>query len=204
MDGLGGIMRDSMEDRKKGLEEEYFRKREQELIEKLKQRAAERKGLAEAVGVENEEILQTLREMGFDRETVVLLALVPLLQVAWTDGKVTARERDGILEIARSRGVSKGSPAEAKLLSWLDHKPDPTLFERALTVIRHLVSHQAAEFREATSHDLVAACERIASASGGILGMGAVSAEEKAVIQRVAREIQKAHRDAAGRVSESL
>ena len=48
------------DDRKKALEEEYFRKKEQELIEKLKQRArveADREGLAEATGITNEQIL---------------------------------------------------------------------------------------------------------------------------------------------------
>lgn len=197
-------MRDSMADRKKGLEEEYFRKKEQELIEKLRKRAEERRGLAQAVGIENEELLEILREMGFDRQTVVLLTLVPLLQVAWSDGKITSKERAGILEIARARGVTKGSPAEAKLTGWLDETPDPALFGRALTVIRHLVSHQTAENREKSSHDLVAACEKIAAASGGVLGLASVSAEEKAVIERVASEIQKAHGEAARRVAGSV
>jgi len=198
------MMRDSMADRKKGLEEDYFRKREQELIDQLKKRSAARKGLAEAVGLENEEILEILREMGFDRETVVLLTLIPMLHVAWSDGEITSKEREGILEIARARGVAKGSPAEAKLTGWLDAKPDPALFERALTVIRHLVSYQTPGGREKTGLDLVDACQKIASASGGILGLGAISAEEKAVIERVASEIQKAHQEAASRMAGSL
>ncbi len=197
-------MRDSMADRKKALEEDYFRKREQELIDQLKKRSAARKGLAEAVGLENEEILEILQEMGFDRQTVVLLILMPLLHVAWSDGKVTSKEREGILEMARARGVAKGSPAEAKLTGWLEAKPDPAFFERALAVIRHLVSYQTAGSREKTGLDLVDACQKIASASGGILGLGAISAEEKVVIERVASEIQKAHQEAASRMAGSL
>ena len=111
-------MSDIFDDRKKALEEEYFRKREQELIEKLKQRAraeTEREGLAEAAGVTNEQILEAFREMGFDRETVALLHFIPLLEVAWSDGSVSAKERAGILEMARARGIMEGSPAHGKL-----------------------------------------------------------------------------------------
>jgi hypothetical protein len=49
------------------------------------------------------------------------------------------------------------------------------------------------------------ACEEIAVASGGILGLGSrTSAEERAVIERVATEIQKTHEPAARRVTGSL
>jgi hypothetical protein len=195
-------------DRKKAQEEEYFRKKEQELIEKLKARGrhdAERKGLAEAAGVADEQILAAFAEMGFDRETVVLLHLVPLLEVAWSDGAVSAREKAGILEVARARGVAEGSAAHGKLTGWLASRPDPALFERARTVLHDVLALATEERRQATGRDLVAACEEIAAASGGIFGLGSkASAEERAAIERVAAEIQKAHAAAARRVSGSL
>jgi hypothetical protein len=70
-------------ERKRSSEEEYFLKKEQELVAKLRQKAeaeAHSKGLAEAVGIQNEQILAVLQDMGFDRETVMLLYLVPLLR----------------------------------------------------------------------------------------------------------------------------
>jgi hypothetical protein len=55
------------------------------------------------------------------------------------------------------------------------------------------------------SRDLVAACEEIAAVSGGIFGLGSrTSTEERAVIERVAAEIQKTHEAAARRVAGSL
>jgi hypothetical protein len=48
------------------IEERYFRQKERDLLEKLKARAAReaaRKDLAEAVGVADEAILQTLEEL---------------------------------------------------------------------------------------------------------------------------------------------
>jgi hypothetical protein len=199
---------DLFDDRKKALEEEYFRKKEQELIEKLKQRArakAEREGLAAAAGVTNEQILEALREMGLDRETVALLHFIPLLEVAWSDGSVSAKERTGILEMARARGITEGSPAHGKLLGWLGTRPDSVLFGRARTVVRDLLAFMTEDKRQAASRDLVAACEEIAAASGGILGLGPrTSPEERAVIERVAAEIQKTHEATARRVAGAL
>ena len=201
-------MSDIVGDRKKALEEEYFRKQEKELIEKLKQRAkaeAERKGLAEAAGVSNEQILASFREMGFDRETVALLHFIPLLEVAWSDEAVSAKERAGILEMARARGITEGSPAHGKLLGWLANRPDSVLFERARTVMHDVLAFMTEDKRQVAARDLVAACEEIAAASGGIFGLGSkMSAEERAAIERVAAEIQKAHEAAARRVTGAL
>jgi hypothetical protein len=201
-------MSDIFDDRKKALEEEYFRKKEQELIAKLQQRAraeAEREGLAKAAGVTSEQILEALREMGLDRETVALLHFIPLLEVAWSDGSVSAKERAGILEMAGARGITDGSPAHQKLLGWLGNRPDSVLFGRARRVMRDLLASMTEDRREMAARDLVAACEEIAAASGGILGIGSrTSAEEREVIKRVAAEIQKTHEGVARRVAGSL
>ena len=196
-----------MPDPKSRSEEEYFLSRERELLRRLQAKAreeAERKNLAQAVGIENAQILEVLREMGFDRETVVLLGLLPLIQVAWSDGAISPEERAGLLEVSHTKGIEEGSAAHARLVTWLDRRPESTFFERALTIIRDLMSYQTEDQRTASSADLFAACERIASTSGGILGLGAVSSAEREVLRRVAGEIEKAHRDAAERVKDSL
>jgi len=56
--------------------------------------------------------------------------------------------------------------------------------------------------RRAGDHGrLLDTCQRIAAASGGFLGLGSkISAEEAAVMKRVASEIERAHADAAKRV----
>jgi hypothetical protein len=146
--------------------------------------------------------------MGLDRETVALLHFIPLLEVAWSDGSVSAKERASILEMARARGIIEGSPAYRKLLAWLGNRPDSVLFGRARTVMpvmHDLLAFMTEDKRQVASRDLVAACEEIAAASGGILGLGSrTSAEERAVIERVATEIQKTHEATARRVAGSL
>jgi len=185
-------------------EEEYFHRREQELKARLKEKAeaeAQREGMAEAVGVGNEQILDVLKDMGFDRETVRLLFLVPMLQVAWSDGALSAGERALILEAAGTHGIVEGHPAHRKLEGWLASRPSPQTFERALGIIRDLMSFQPAEKRQDAARKLIDACERVAAASGGFLGLGSkTSAEEKAVLKRVAAAIEVAHADSTRRL----
>jgi tellurite resistance protein len=200
-------MVDSSE-RNRSPEAEYFYKKEQELIAKLRQKAeaeARKKGLGEAVGVENEQILAVLDEMGYDRETVFLLFLIPLLQVAWSDGKLSEKERALILEVGHTYGVKEGHAAYQKLQGWLTSKPSKETFDRALTVIRNIMSFQTWEQRETAAQKLVEASERIAAASGGFLGLGSkVSAEEKAVLRRVAAAIETAHADTAPKLLDDI
>jgi len=194
--------------KKRTPEDEYFHRKEQELLAKLRQKSeseAQRKHLGQAVGIENEQILEVLREMGFDRETVVLLFLIPVLQVAWSDGHLSAEERSLILEAGRSHGVKEGHPAYVKLQGWLAAKPAKETFERALQVIRDLMAFQTAGQRQATGTKLVDACERVAAAAGGFLGLGSkVSAEEKAILKRVAATIETAHAESARKLLDDV
>jgi hypothetical protein len=188
--------RDAFADRAKGLEEEYFRKREQELIEKLRARAAaesQLQQLGEQAGVADAEILQDLRELGYTPETVMLLHLVPLIEMAWADKGVSERERTLITEAARARGVAAGSPADQQLTEWLTTRPSEQLFEQSLRAIRAFLTARPAAEREASRRELLSYSSAIAAASGGVLGMGSVNAEERALLARLTDELERAH-----------
>jgi hypothetical protein len=188
--------REFLGDRRRQEEEEYFLRREQELIGKLRQRtrdASTRQSMAERTGVADQEILADLESLGYTPETVMLLHLVPLLQIAWAEGNVSEREKALILEAARARGVEPGSAAETQLLSWLTTRPSDDHFDRTLRAIRAILEAQPAEQREAGERDLLAYCTAIATASGGILGFGKVSPEEQKVLARISEEMQRRH-----------
>ena len=74
--------RDSIQERGRSLEDDYFRKKDRELIEKI-QRAAEaeraRADMGRAAGLTDPALAQELLDLGFTAETVVLLPLVPIL-----------------------------------------------------------------------------------------------------------------------------
>ncbi|MGH9836796.1 MAG: hypothetical protein ACRD9Y_27530, partial [Blastocatellia bacterium] len=169
---------DAFSDRKRAQEEEYFRKQEQQQIEKLRRRTAletERREMAEVLGVSDEEVLSELQELGFTRETAPLVYLAPLVQVAWAEGRVSAGERDLILAAARARGVVEGGPADKMLMDWLDARPAEIFFDKNLRVIGAMLQALPPDQREAQKRDLVSACARIAEATGGVLGFGKVS-----------------------------
>lgn len=193
--------KDMFGDMKRAKEEEYFKKKEKELIEKLKRRAAleaERRDLAAATGIADEESLATLQDLGFTRDTVQLLHLAPLVYVAWVEGGVSRRERDLILEAARLRGIEEGSPAHSQLTGWLAHRPEDDFIEKTLGVIGVLVESLPEEQREASKRDLFSYCERVAAASGGILGIGRrISDEEQAALKEISASLERDHTRAA-------
>src|SRR5882724_5304699 len=93
--------KDAFDDLRKAKEEEYFRLKEAELLEKLRQRGAAeaaRSGMASALHTSDPQILEDLRQLGYNADTVKLLFAVPLVQVAWASGSVSAKERKLILE----------------------------------------------------------------------------------------------------------
>ncbi|HMX27796.1 MAG TPA: hypothetical protein PKC13_19550, partial [Blastocatellia bacterium] len=89
--------KDIFSERERGMETEYFLKREQELIAKMRERVAreeERRQMAEAIGVADEEVLEALQDLGYHADTVKLLSVIPLVQVAWAEGGVSDAERE--------------------------------------------------------------------------------------------------------------
>jgi hypothetical protein len=185
--------RDAFADRGRALEEEYFHRREQELIAKLRQRVqadAATQQLGEQAGVADAEILQDLQELGYTPETVALLYLVPLVQVAWAEGGVSDRERTLIVEAARARGIEADTPADAQLAEWLTTRPSEKLFEQTMRAIRAILESRPEAEREASRTDLLSYSTAIAEASGGVLGLRSVSSEERSLLARISGELE--------------
>jgi ADP-ribose pyrophosphatase YjhB (NUDIX family) len=183
-------------DRRRKEEEEYFRRQEQLLIDKLRQRAREeaaRRDMAERTGLADQEILRDLEALGYTPDTVRLLHLVPLLQVASADGAVSDRERALVIEAARAHGVEHGSAADQQLAAWLAAPPAPEFFDKTLRVIGAILQALPPDEREGGTRNLLSYSTAIASASGGILGFGKVSQAEQRVLARITEELQRAH-----------
>ncbi|MEQ1572763.1 MAG: hypothetical protein ABL993_00820 [Vicinamibacterales bacterium] len=183
---------DAFAERGRALEDEYFRRKDRELVEKMRRAAAEeqaRKDLGHKTGLDDPESLKALHDLGFTPDTVGLLPLVPVLQVAWAEGGITAAERSMILSLARSRGVEAGSAADRQLAEWMTTRPADAVFARAGRLIRAMLDSGSIDTANLSANDLVKYCEDIASASGGILGIGRVSAEERALLSGIAADL---------------
>jgi hypothetical protein len=186
--------KDAFSERERALEDEYFHRKDRELVEKLRRRAEVEdaiRGMARATGLKDDDILRDLYERGITADTVTLLHLVPLIQVAWAEGGVAGRERAMIVDIARAHGVEAGSEADRQLAEWLSKKPQAGLFDAALRVLRVMMASLPEE-RQANSHrSLLDYCRTIASLSGGVLGIGRISNEEQELLNRIAAELER-------------
>lgn len=174
-------------------EEEYFRRQDRELIEKMRRASAaaqDRLVLETQTGIHDPEMLKQLQDLCFTPGTVGLLPLIPVLQVAWAEGGINSAERAAIANLARSRGITAGSEADRQLSAWLDQRPSAETFRKAMRLIAAIVDHPGEGFQDVTADDLLKYCEQIAHASGGIFGIGAVSAAERAALEQVSVQLK--------------
>jgi len=196
-----------MTERKNKMEEEYFRKQEKELVEKIqtdKARESERLEMASALGAADVDIVSALQKLGYTPATLPLLYLVPLIQVAWAEGSVSKHERQLILEAAGARGIEFGSTAYEYLTEWLNARPMEEFFERTLRVISALLQTLPPEQRENSKRDLVSYCAKVAEVSGGFIGfLGSshrVCTEERELLARIGTELESNHQESARQI----
>jgi hypothetical protein len=179
---------DFLDDRRRASEEDYFRKKDRELVEKMRAAAAvshAKDELSAKTGLKDPVLIQQLQELGFSPETISVLPLVPVLQVAWAEGGVSPAERSLLIALARSRGIAEGSAGDRLLSEWLTKQPPPEVFARATRLIRAMLDSGAAPAETMSADDLIRYSESIAAASGGLFGIGKVSAEERATLSAI-------------------
>jgi hypothetical protein len=175
-------------------EDEYFWRKDQELIEKMRRAAAAGQANREMgikTGLNDPQLIQELAALGFTLDTVDLLPLMPVIQMAWAEGGVSEAERRLIVNLARSRGIAEGSPADRQLSAWLTTAPDEQVFTRSTRLIRAMLTSPTAPQARMTPEELVKHCEEIAAASGGILGMRKISSEERALLSQIASTLSR-------------
>jgi hypothetical protein len=186
--------KDGMRTMARSKEEDYFRKRETEAIERLRKeeaRKAERAEMGKIIDSQDPKILAKLEALGFNHETVKLLHLLPLVQTAWADNRVDPREMALILDLSREHGIMPGSPSEQVLTEWLRKRPANELFRDGLELISELLCSRPAEVRRKITGEIVELCARVAAASGGLFGFGEKTLdEERRVINKLRKHIQ--------------
>jgi hypothetical protein len=169
-------------------EDEYFRRKDRELVEKMRQAARvneERHQLEAQTGIHDPALLQELEELGFTPQTVSLLPLVPIVQVAWAEGGISDAERTLILQFAAERRIHDQSDAGRQLAGWLKNRPSDDVFARAIRLVRAMIGSSSTDRQTLGIDDLVHHCEEIAAASGGVLGFRRISAEERALLGQI-------------------
>src|SRR6187402_1703884 len=105
----GGVMAKDDLSGKRDQEEDYFRKKDREMLERMRRAAADA-AVGAQTGIQDPELLRDIEALGFDADKLSLLPLVPILQVAWADGEISPEERKLIVDLARTRNIAEGSP----------------------------------------------------------------------------------------------
>jgi hypothetical protein len=179
-------------DRKKALEESFFAKAHAKILERMRieeKRKAAREQLAQVSGIDDEAVLAKLADLDIEAGTWAAISLVPLVEVAWADGKIDEKEREAVLSSAEANGIVRGSPSYELLEYWLARRPDARLLQVWGEYMVGLCAKLGDGEKSTVKEKVLGRARDIAKAAGGFLGLGSkISAEEEVML----RELEKA------------
>jgi tellurite resistance protein len=174
-----------LDDLRAAHEGEYFSKRDQELIEKLRTKVKVETATRdiEAAGLQDHALAEDLARLGIDASNLQILHLVPLIQVGWASGQVEPEERALLQMAARQAGVDEKHPAWATFSGLLDKRPSPQLYKAALAYIATVAD-------PSTRHSLLDTARTVAAATGGLFGLlGNTEQAERDVLSEIALKL---------------
>jgi len=163
-----------LDNRTRELEEAFFNKQDQKLIDELREMKTmeeTKEALREASCIDDDRILQKLVELNIHAEMVAALAAVPLIEVAWADGHVDDKEKAAILDAAVKSGIPMESHYHTMLSQWLGHKPGPELMDAWRHYLEGLCQAMSDEEVARLKRDLIERAKNVAEAAGGFLGL---------------------------------
>ena len=181
---------DVLEDRRKALEEQFFREQNEHLVRKLrdsKDRAATREELKRVTGIRHEAVLDALAAMKLGTAATLIMSMYPLVEVAWADGAIDQKERQVLLEQSSGVGIKQGTEAALFLVHWLDERPEPSWHDVWADYVRELTRAMKPDDVELLRAEVLGRARLVAEASGGVLGFGfSMSAAEKKCLENLA------------------
>lgn len=180
---------DSLDDRRKALEEQFFQQHEKELVQKLKDAAAKettRDELQKLTGISDTAVLDALASLKLGGAATLVMSLFPVIEVAWADGKIDEKEQAAILEASKSIGLEKATPAYEFLQKWIAEKPEPSWHTLWADYVQALVKNMKPDDKALLKATVMGRSLTVAEASGGFLGVAfRVSDAEKRVLAKL-------------------
>jgi DnaJ-domain-containing protein 1 len=174
------------ENRRLTLEDMFFHEQDRRIIEeraKLQQLEQTKTNLARVSGIRDEALLEKLIALEIGPETLTTLIGIPLIEVAWADGQMDEKERKTLFEYAEKAGLRQKGLDPRIMSAWLKSKPDPALLKAWKQYVQTLCKQLNVHERSALRDEVLADARSVAESAGGILGIGKVSAEEKAMLE---------------------
>jgi len=125
------------------------------------------KTLSEISGITDEAILRKLIELDIQVEVLTTLSIVPLIEVAWADGKIDDREREEILKAAESFGILEGQTRRGLFEHWIQKQPPRGMIESWIFYMQGLSQLLTKNERRALKKDILQRARAIAEAESG-------------------------------------
>jgi hypothetical protein len=188
------VSHNSLSDRRKALEDSFFQDKVAKKISRLREELAAKKNQADlgaASGIEDQQLLAALVKLEVGASDLSALALIPLVRVAWADGTMKSGERDAILQAAAAQGVDKDSHGHQLLDAWLNAPPKSELYDAWASYVEALLAGMDEAHADTLKESILGLAHDVASAAGGILGLGAVSKGEQDVLDAISAAFDK-------------
>ena len=120
-----------------------------------------------------------------------LRKVVPLIEVAWADGRITRRERQMIFDTLVEMNIPESEENLLTLAEWLELRPDDSFCAEALHDIRNDIAAAGPDVGTEQKYDIISRCTLVAEASGGEIGFAGGGAricdEEIQTVKQIAR-----------------
>lgn len=188
---------ESLAHHRQNLHDAFFEDRDQELLDFLAfetktKEEEERAVLQTKAGISDSQVLEVLERVGITSSSINAFMLLPLVRLAWADGKIQEGEFESLLKAANDEGITYGTPAYRLLSRWLEERPSDKVIEAwqvyARALARELDATSLMAFQQAT----LGRARRLAEMSGGILGLGdKISENERLVLMDLANALTK-------------
>jgi hypothetical protein len=175
----------------KTLVDAFFHERDQQLLNAFHERMEKmdrRAQLTQVSGISDEVVLDRLIELDIGPETLAAIEVVPLLSIAWADGKVQAEEREAIIAAAAAAGIQPQDGRYPPLEYWLKTRPGAEMFEAWKHYVSGLCQRLEKPEIERLKDNVLGLAEKVAEAAGGFLGIGnKISVAERTVLRKLER-----------------
>lgn len=184
----------SLSDRRKALEDRFFQEEESKKLEKLREELEVKKTkeeLGHASGIDDSKLLDALVALDVGASDLSALALIPLVRVAWIDGSIKDGERDAILLAAANQGVSNKSHGYQLLETWLETPPKEELYEAWESYVKALLEEIDEAHAVTLKESILGLAHDVATAAGGVLGIGSISKAEQQVLTSISEAFDK-------------
>lgn len=142
----------------------------------------------------HDEVAPALGELGLSEFELAAIALLPVLQVAWADGRIEPAELDELAAITLERGLAPGLLRRQPFAGWIQQLPAYRVFGRARELLVRLVHRdpdQGVCLPPDSIERLESDCMRMALVSGGAGGRGTVCTAERQVMKLLCDSITR-------------